>query len=146
MIHPLAVVDGDLEGVTVWQFASVIRGAKIGAGSSIGSCAIVDGAKLGRRVRVGHGASIHPGALIGDDVFIGPAAIICNDPYPQAGSDFDVGELLAGKVVVRIEDRASIGAGAVILPGVTIGKGAMIAAGSVVTRDVARGALWLQKR
>lgn len=145
-VHPLALVDGDHPGVTVWQFASVIRGAQIGAGSSIGSCAIVDGARLGTGVRVGHGASIHPGVWIGDDVFVGPGAVICNDPWPKAGSGFDVCELLAGKVVVSIEDGASIGAGSVILPGVTVGKGAMVAAGSVVTRDVLKGSTWLQRR
>lgn len=145
-VHPLAFVDGDYPGVTVWQFASVIRGAKIGPGSSVGSCAIVDGARLGTGVRVGHGASIHPGVWIGDDVFVGPGAVICNDPWPKAGSGFDVDELLAGKVVVRIENGASIGAGSVILPGVTVGRGAMVAAGSVVTRDVLKGATWLQRR
>lgn len=146
LIHPLAVVESDLADVTVWQFASVIRGAQIGAGSSVGSCAIVDGARIGQRVRIGHGASIHPGVWVGDDVFIGPGAVICNDPWPKAGSGFDVAALLAGKVVVRIENGASIGAGSVVLPGVVVGRGAMVAAGSVVTRDVAKGSTWLQRR
>lgn len=133
-------------GSQIWQFASVIRGARIGNGCSIGSCAIVDGARLGDRVRVGHGASIPPGVWIGDDVFVGPGVVICNDPDPRVGSGFDLQALLDGKVVVRIEDRASIGAGSVILPGLTIGEGAMVAAGSVVTKDVPKGGLWLQKR
>jgi UDP-2-acetamido-3-amino-2,3-dideoxy-glucuronate N-acetyltransferase len=144
VIHPLSVVDGGLgQGVSVWQFASVIRGAQIGDGSSIASCAIVDGARLGDRVRVGHGASIPPGVWIGDDVFVGPGVVICNDKHPGRGH-FDMQALLKGAVVVRIENGASIGAGSVILPGVTIGEGAMVAAGSVVTKDVAKGALWLK--
>ena len=130
----------------VWRFASVIRGAQVGEDCSIGTCSIIDGARLGERVRVGHGASIPPGVWIGDDVFVGPGVVICNDPDPRVGSGFDIQALLDGKVVVRIEDGASIGAGSVILPGVTVGAGAMIAAGSVVTKDVPKGGLWLQKR
>jgi len=146
VIHPQAVVDGQNEDVTIWQFASVIRGAVIGRGSSIGACAIVDGARLGERVRVGHGASIHPGVWIGDDVFIGPGVVACNDLNPRVGGGFDLQALLDGKVVVRIEDGASIGANSTILPGVTIGKRAMIAAGSLATADVKDDELWLQRR
>jgi UDP-2-acetamido-3-amino-2,3-dideoxy-glucuronate N-acetyltransferase len=74
-IHEKAHVDKDCsfgDGTWVWQFASVIRGAVIGQRCSIGAQAIVDKAKLGDCVLVGHGASIHPGTVIENDVFIGP--------------------------------------------------------------------------
>jgi UDP-2-acetamido-3-amino-2,3-dideoxy-glucuronate N-acetyltransferase len=140
LVHPQACVHETAvlgDGVSVWQFASVIRGAQLGAGCSVGACAIVDGARLGRLCRVGHAASLHPGLEAGDEVFFGPGAIVCNDPWPRVRpGDFDPDRLHAGFVCVRIGPRASIGAGAVVLPGLRIGEGAMIAAGAVVDRDV----------
>lgn len=146
MIHPLAVVDetaGVGEGCRVWQFASVIRGARIGAGGNIASCAIVDGARLGAGCIVGHGASVHPGACLEDGVFVGPGAVICNDLWPRTDkTGFDIGRLLKGEVSVLIETGASIGANAVVLPGVRIGEGAMVSAGALVNRDVPANHLW----
>jgi UDP-2-acetamido-3-amino-2,3-dideoxy-glucuronate N-acetyltransferase len=125
-------------GSKVWQFASVIRGAKLGARCNVGSNAIIDGAELGDRCTVGHGASIHPGFKAGNDVFIGPGAMFCNDMWPRVSkSGFDAALLAAGRTVsVSIEDEASIGAGAIILPGVIVGRGAMVAAGAVVDHNV----------
>ena len=100
----------------VWQFASVIRGAKLGEDCVIGSCAIVDGATVGDRCHIGHGAQVHPGAVIGSDVFLGPGAVICNDAWPRAHKrGFDA------PGVAVIDDHASIGANAVVLAGLTIG-------------------------
>lgn len=134
MIHKKAHVEGAKvgEGTKVWQFASVVRGAVIGQNCTIAANAIVDGSSLGDRCLVGHGAGIHPGAQIGNDVFIGPGAVICNDAWPRAHKrGFD-----AQALSVVIEDGASIGAQAVILPGVAIRAGAMVAAGAVASRDV----------
>jgi acetyltransferase-like isoleucine patch superfamily enzyme len=79
----------------------------------------------------------------GDKVFIGPNAVICNDRWPSADKDgFDMEQFKNGLVTVFVHDRASIGAGAVILPGMTIGKDAMIAAGAVVNRSVPDGHLF----
>ena len=115
----------------VWPFASVLRGARLGEDCVVGSCAVVDGAQVGDRCRIGHGAQVHPGAIVGSDVFLGPSAVICNDAWPRAHKrGFDK----PGAVV--IEDHASIGANATVLPGVTIGAGAMVAAGAVVARSV----------
>lgn len=140
MIDPLACVGDDvklLDNCTVWQFATVIRGASLGDFCSVGSCAIVDGAKIGRSCSIGHGAQLHPGLEAGDEVFFGPGCIVCNDPWPRVRKgDFDIEKIMAGLVVVRIADRASIGAGAIVLPGRTIGENAMIAAGAVVDCDV----------
>ena len=135
MISKKAHVTADTQigaNVNVWQFASVIRGAVIGADCTIAANAIVDGAKIGARCIVGHGAGIHPGAFLGDDVFVGPGAVLCNDAWPRTHKrGFD-----PSAQSVTVEDGASIGAGAVVLPGVRIGSGAMVAAGAVVTRDV----------
>lgn len=148
-IHPLAHVGPDVKlglGVSVWQFASVIRGATLGDGCNIASCAIVDGATLGKDCKVGHGASVHPGAQVGDEVFIGPSACLCNDMWPRVDNiGFDMGKLFSGPPSIIIEDGASIGAHAVVLPGVRIGRKAFVAAGSVVTADVPPFGLWTRQ-
>lgn len=122
----------------IWQFASVIRGAKIGADCNIGSCAIIDGAMIGDQVAIGAGAKLFPGIVIKDRVFIGPGAVFCNDLWPSVSKDgFDLGQLQRGDLVTTVvEEGASIGAAATILPGVVIGTGAMIAAGAVVDHSV----------
>jgi UDP-2-acetamido-3-amino-2,3-dideoxy-glucuronate N-acetyltransferase len=139
VIHPLALVHADCEtgeGSSVWQFASVIRGARLGSGSSVAACAIVDGSRLGARARIGHGAQVHPGVVAGDDLFLGPGAICCNDLLPWA-SGFDLEALIEGREVAIIcEDRVTIGAGAIVLPGVRLGEDCAIAAGATVRRDV----------
>jgi acetyltransferase-like isoleucine patch superfamily enzyme len=128
----------------VWEFAQVIRGAVIGEDCSIGGCAIVDAARLGHRCAVGHGAQLHPGVRIRDDVFIGPGVIVCNDSWPRVGKDgFNAVALLSGEfVTVEIHDGVSIGAGAIILPGVIIGSGSTVAAGAVVTHSMPPCTLW----
>lgn len=146
-IHAMAVTDGSVsigDRTKVWQFASVIRGAILGEGCTVGAGAVVDGGKIGDRCAVGAGAKINPGCVIGNDVFVGPGAIICNDVWPSISKEgFDLDRMLAGDfVTVRILDGAVVSAGAIILPGITIGRGAMIAAGAVVDRDVTAGTLW----
>ncbi len=84
-----------------------------------------------------------PGFWIGDDVFIGPNVTICNDRWPASDkNDFDTREFQNGLVTVFIHDRASIGANAVVLPGMTIGQDAMVAAGVVCNRSVPDGHLF----
>lgn len=140
MIHPHAVVSPDAEigeRTRVWQFASIIRGARIGADGNIGSCAIVDGAVIGDRCLVGHGAAVNPGVLIGDDVFVGPNVTFCNDAWPRTHKDgFALHSFNGKQWAVIVENGAAIGAGAILLPGVRIGAGATIAAGATVARDV----------
>lgn len=138
-IHPMAHVEGVTIGprTKVWQFASVIRGARLGADCTVACGATLDGCAFGDRVIVSHNVAAGPGFLIGDDVFIGPNVTICNDAWPRVEKDgFDASALRAGLVVIRIGDGASIGANAVILPGVKIGAGAVVAAGAVVNKDV----------
>jgi len=144
-IHAQALVkDADIGvGTTVWQFATVIRHAKIGRDCNIGACSVVDGAAIGDKCSVGHGAQLHPGLKAGNEVFFGPGCIICNDPWPRVRKgDFDINKILDGFVTVLIADGASIGARAVVLPGMSIGAGAMVAAGAVVDRNVPEGHLF----
>jgi acetyltransferase-like isoleucine patch superfamily enzyme len=147
-VHPKAEVSPDCEigaGTRVWQFASVIRGARIGEGCNIASGACIDGSRIGNRCVIGHNLAMGPGFLIGDDVFIGPNVTFCNDAWPRARKDgFDASKFDgAFHWAVIVERGASIGAGSVILPGVRIGRGAMIAANSTVTRDVEPHTIWI---
>lgn len=134
-IHPLACVgDAKIGARTkVWQFATVIRGTVLGEDCNVASCATLDGPRFGDRCIISQGVAMGPGFLIGDDVFIGPNVTVCNDMWPSVGkAGFDVDALRSGEYVVRIGNRVSIGANAVILPGVNIGDDAVIAAGAVV--------------
>lgn len=140
-VHPEAHIGFAQIGARtrVWQFASVIRGAVVGEDCSIATQAIVDGSIMGHRCIVSHGAFVDPGMRIHDDVFIGPHVSLCNDFWPRTDKDgwFDMADLVSGKItVIEIASGASIGANAVVLPGITIGYGAMVAAGAVVTQDV----------
>ncbi len=138
-IHRLALVEGAEIGprTRVWQFASVIRGTRLGADCNVASGATLDGPRFGDRCTVSQGVAMGPGFLIGDDVFIGPNVTVCNDRWPRTYKrGFDIAKLQAGFVTVRICNCCSIGANAVILPGVTLGERAMVAAGAVVDRNV----------
>jgi acetyltransferase-like isoleucine patch superfamily enzyme len=128
----------------VWQFASVIRNASIGTDCVIANCAIVDASYLGDDVHVSPGAVIFPGAHVSNRVFIGPNVVLCNDFWPSVDKEgWDYEALLTDRATsVLIHPDASIGANATIMPGVTIGDGAMIAAGAVVTKDIPRECLY----
>jgi acetyltransferase-like isoleucine patch superfamily enzyme len=144
-IHPKAHVDCSTIGARsrVWQFASVIRGAIVGEDCNIATGACLDGSQIGDRVILGHNVAMGPGFRVFDDVFIGPQVTLCNDAWPRAiKGDWDAARFNPVTFAIIIESQASIGANSVILPGVRIGFGAMIAAGSVVTKDVPARALW----
>lgn len=122
------------EGSIVWHFSVILQDVRIGKNVSIGSrCEIGRGSYVGDNTRIGSGTFLPPNSIIGPNVFIGPNVTFTDDKHPyihQAGDAPYTAE------PPRVEEGASIGAGAVILPGVTIGKDARIAAGSVVTKDV----------
>lgn len=146
-IHLRAQVDRETVHIgantRVWQFASVIRGARLGSDCNVASGACIDGSRVGNGTKIAHNVAMGPGFWIGDGCFIGPNVVFCNDAWPRAHMDgFDPSRFNEYTHAVVMDDGASIGAGSVILPGVHIGKGAMIAAGSVVTRDVPPGWLW----
>jgi UDP-2-acetamido-3-amino-2,3-dideoxy-glucuronate N-acetyltransferase len=146
-IHRLAHVDDDVKigvGSRIWQFASVTRGAVLGKDCSVSPGAMLDGSIYGDRVVISGGVMAGAGFKVGNDVFLGPNVVLCNDTWPFASkAGYDDAALRSGeRFAVVIEDGAAIGAGAVILAGVRIGKGAVIAAGAVVPHNVADGMLF----
>jgi acetyltransferase-like isoleucine patch superfamily enzyme len=139
-IHPLADVASPRigPGTRIWQFCVVLAGARIGADCNINAQVFIENdVVLGDRVTIKSGVQLWDGLEIEDDVFIGPNASFTNDKTPrsrQYPAQFD-------RIV--LERGASIGANATILGGVRIGAGAMIGAGSVVTKNVPPGELWV---
>jgi UDP-2-acetamido-3-amino-2,3-dideoxy-glucuronate N-acetyltransferase len=138
-IHPQAIVENGAtvgERTRVWAFAHVLPGARIGA-----ECNICDGVfiesdvVIGNRVTIKCGVQLWDGIDIEDDVFIGPNATFTNDPMPRSKQH------LARYPRTRIRQKASIGANATVLPGLTIGRGAMVGAGAVVTHNVPPNAI-----
>ena len=118
----------------MWQFASVLAACVLGNNVSIGAGAEIGrGTRIGDNSRIGSGVFLPSNSIVGHDCFIGPRVCATDDRYPRVNNS----EYKAQPPV--IEDYASVGAGCTILPGVRIGKKAMIGAGSVVTRDVPAG-------
>lgn len=134
-IHPKAHVEDAIIGARskVWQFASVIRGARLGEDCNVASGACFDGSRADDRVIICHNLAAGPGFWLQDDVFIGPNVTLCNDNWPRAHKRGFEG---AVEWSIIVEKGATIGANAVVMPGVRIGAGAMVAAGSVVSRNV----------
>lgn len=133
MIHPLADVQTKKIGPNthIWQFVVVLPGAEIGDHCNICSHVFIENdVKIGNHVTVKNGVSLYDGITVEDNVFIGPNATFCNDRYPKSkNKNFKLEPIILKK-------GASIGANATILPGVTIGENALIAAGAIVTKDV----------
>jgi UDP-2-acetamido-3-amino-2,3-dideoxy-glucuronate N-acetyltransferase len=137
-VHKLAdVALCDIGAETrVWQFVVILAGARIGAQCNICAHVLVEGdVVVGDRVTVKSGVQLWDGLRVEDDVFIGPNVSFTNDPFPRSRSRPDA------FAVTTIRSGASLGAGAVILPGITIGSHAMVGAGAVVTKDVAPNSL-----
>ena len=124
------------KGTKIWINAQIREDSSIGESCNIGKDTYIDfGVKVGSRVKIQNGVSIYHGVTIGDDVFIGPYAVFTNDLYPRAfNKNWEITK-------THVENGASVGAGAVIVCGVTLGTYCMIGAGSVVTKDVRAHAL-----
>jgi len=132
------------DGTYVWDLAAVRRDARVGANCVIGRGAFIDaGVVVGDNCKVQNNALVYQPARIAAGVFIGPAAVLTNDRFPRAvnpdGSLKSADDWEATGVV--IEAGASVGAGATILGGVTVGQWSLVAAGSTVTKDVPAYAL-----
>jgi acetyltransferase-like isoleucine patch superfamily enzyme len=127
------------EGTRIWHQAQVRDGAAIGRNCIVGKGVYVDfDVVIGDNVKIQNGAQLYHGVTLEDGVFVGPLACLTNDRFPRAitpdghlkaADDWEVGPIL-------VRRGASIGAGAIVLPGVTIGCFALVAAGAVVTTSV----------
>jgi UDP-2-acetamido-3-amino-2,3-dideoxy-glucuronate N-acetyltransferase len=132
-IHPLADCQSSRigSGTKVWQFSVVLPGAVIGRNCNINShCFLENDVVLGDEVTVKCGVYLWDGMRVENRVFIGPNASFTNDRLPRSR------QYPKKYAETLIKSRASIGAGAVILPGLTIGVDAMIGAGAVITKNV----------
>jgi acetyltransferase-like isoleucine patch superfamily enzyme len=138
--HPQALIDDGAvigEKTRIWAFSHILAGAVIGQDCNICDHTLIEtGATLGNRVTVKCGVYIWEGVTIADDVFIGPSVVFTNDRLPRSKSYGPDGLL---KTLVKT--GSSIGANATLLPEITIGEYAMVAAASVVTKDVPAYAL-----
>lgn len=142
LVHPTAEVSPEAligAGTRIWHQAQVREGARLGCDCIVGKGVYIDfGVQVGDKVKIQNGALLYHGLTVESGVFIGPGACMANDLYPRAitpegrlkgNDDWAVGPTL-------ICYGASIGAGAIVLPGVTIGRFALVAAGAAVTRSV----------
>lgn len=137
--HETAIVEKNVKigaGSKVWHHAQIRENAKIGKNCIFGKDVFVDTkVKIGSNVKIQNRASIYQGTIIEDDVFIGPHVVITNDFRPRAFNK-------KWKIIpTMIKKGSSIGAGAIVVCGVTIGEYSMIGAGSVVTKDVPKHGL-----
>ena len=146
-IHPTSEVSPQAvigPGTRIWHQAQVRERVRLGTNCIVGKGAYIDfDVVIGDNVKIQNGVYVYHGATVEDGVFLGPGVILTNDKLPRAinpdgslksDADWEVSSTL-------IRRGASIGAGAVVLPGVTVGEFAMVGAGAVVTRDVPAHAL-----
>ena len=137
-IHPLADVQSQNIGqdTRVWQYSVILKQAEIGANCNICAHTLIENDVLiGDNVTVKSGVFIWDGITIEDNTFIGPCVAFTNDKHPRSKQYPE--EFLR----TVVEAGASIGANATILPGIKIGKNAMVGAGAVVTKDVPENAI-----
>jgi len=141
-IHDLADVQSKNigAGTTIWQFCVVMAGARIGTDCNIAShCFIENDVVIGNRVTIKNGVYVFNAIEIEDDVFIGPNVTLTNDVYPRSRRGSERAERVYPRTTIC--SGASIGGGATILPGITVGEKAVIGAGAIVSRDVEAGAI-----
>lgn len=141
-IHESAIVEEGAvigRGAFIWHHAHVMPGAVVGAGAVIGQNGFVAGtAIVGERCRIQNNVSLYDGVHLEEGVFVGPSVVFTNVRRPRA--DFPRKD---GFETTIVRSGATLGANCTIICGSTIGRGAMVGAGSVVTRDVADFALVL---
>jgi UDP-2-acetamido-3-amino-2,3-dideoxy-glucuronate N-acetyltransferase len=146
-VHSSADLESDVSvgpRTSIWHRAQVRTGASIGGDCVVGGGAFIDaGVSIGDRVKIQNNALVYHGTTVEDGVFIGPAAILTNDRYPRAittsgdlagAADWEVSP-------ITLRYGCSVGAGAVIVAGVEVGRFATVGAGAIVTRDVPGHAL-----
>ena len=136
--HANAIVETENVGMgtRIWAFVHVLPGAQVGADCNLCDHVFIENdVVVGDRVTIKSGVQLWDGVRIEDDVFIGPNATFTNDRFPRSK------QYPEKYAVTVVQKGASIGANATILPGVTVGKNAMVGAGSVVTKDIPPNAI-----
>ena len=132
--HPQALIDEGASigrGTRLWAFAHVIKGAILGEDCNICDHTFIEGGvRIGNRVTVKCGVFLWDGLTIEDDVFIGPGAIFTNDTRPRSKQHLKI----YSRTVLK--QGCTLGAGSITLPGITIGRWAMVGTGAIVTHDV----------
>ena len=140
MIHKFAdcMCENIPESTNIWQFCTIFPHAQIGENCNIcANCLIENEVLIGNNCTVKCGVQLWDGIELEDNVMIGANTTFTNDLYPRAkNKDWKL-------LKTKIFKGASIGAGSVILPGLTIGSHAMIGAGSVVTKNIPKNTLWM---
>ncbi len=133
--HETAIIDLPCEigaGTKIWHFSHIMKDVRIGGNCNLGQNVFVaGGVEIGNNVKVQNNVSIYAGAVIEDDVFLGPSCVLTNVSNPRSQI---VRKKLYEKTVFR--RGATIGANATIVCGVKIGRYGFVAAGAVVTADV----------
>ena len=139
-VHPSSVIDeGAILGANtnIWHFCHIFSGAIIGENCVLGQgCSVAATVEIGNNVKIQNGVSLYDGVKIEDGVFCGPHMVFTNVINPRS---FIERKDEYRKTLVRC--GASIGAGAIVICGNTIGKYAFVGAGAVITKDVADYAL-----
>jgi UDP-2-acetamido-3-amino-2,3-dideoxy-glucuronate N-acetyltransferase len=133
-VHPSAEIEEGATigaGTRVWRRSHVRTGASVGANVQLGANVFVDaGVPIGDRVKIQNNVSVYAGVEIEDEAFVGPAAVFTNDLNPRATGDWQLCR-------TYVRRGASVGANATIVCGNELGEHCLVAAGAVVTRDVA---------
>ena len=148
-IHPHALCESDQigAGTRIWAYAHILKGAVIGMHCNIGDhCFVEGGARIGNYVTIKNGNMVWEGVTLEDGVFVGPHVFFTNDLYPRSPRYPLTGQRYQDKgwlLPTLVKHGASLGAGAVIIAGITIGAFALIGSGAVVTRSVPAHALML---
>ena len=136
-VHPSSYVDEGAEigaGTTIWHFTHVCSGARVGERCRIGQNVLIGpGVQIGNNVKIQNNVSVYAGVTLEDDVFCGPSMVFTNVLVPRSAFPRNRPEDFAE---TRVRQGASIGANATVVCGVTLGRYALVGAGSVVTRDV----------
>ncbi len=148
-IHDTAEVSPKVKigkNTKIWHYTLIRENVRIGKNCIFGKGVYVDqGVQIGSNVKIQNNSNIYQGVTIENNVFIGPAVTLTNDKFPRSTTPEGIlkteKEWLISKSVVK--KGASIGAGSIILPGVSIGDFALIGAGSIVTKSLPAHALAL---
>lgn len=134
-IHESAYVDAPVEigaGTKIWHFVHVQQGARIGKRCILGqNVNIAENVTVGDNVKIQNNVAVYTGCIVEDDVFLGPSCVLTNVTNPR--SEVNRHSLYE---TIRLRRGCTVGANATVVPGVTVGRYAFVAAGAVVTKDV----------